>query len=118
HRRSGCGWRGICRRAAVDLYGWRRRNMVDGVDDVALDGGEQVFEHLMAFPLVGHQWIALTNRPQTDALAHLFHRSEVLHPVRIDRPQHYHALQEAGKLRAELGLALCVERLGGLQERR
>src|SRR3954453_18958395 len=90
-------------RPDLDLAGTRRLtgsllllNLTDKARQVAekrayrraIDRLQQFLEHPEGLRLIGHQRIALRQSLQPDALAHIFHRREIVDPLTIDRAQH------------------------------
>ena len=94
-RRDRDGRRRRLRRRG-DLY------VVDGAGDLVLDVALELLVHVVRLFLVGDERVDLAVCLQADALAHLVHGGEVLHPEGVDGAEHHEALERAHDLGAHL----------------
>src|SRR5207237_6463399 len=88
----------------------------DRVGDSACDARLHLLEEAVGLALVRHERILLAVAAQINALAELFHRGEVLDPVRVDRAKKNPSLHRARELLSELLLARLVRFFDDLRD--
>src|SRR5438045_1720705 len=111
---AGVGLRRLCLLLLFGLFGRSHGHAEDRLRDSARDPSLHLFEEAVRFALVGDERILLAVATQVDALAQLFHRGEVLDPVRVNGAQEDPPLDGAGQLVAEGLLARLVRLLDDL----